>query len=117
MAEEDVEKAAFTYHKGRFKFLKMTFGVKNAPAIFQTLIEKVVKGLGHCVRAYMDDLVVFSGSWKEYKAHVRQVLGTLRKAGLTTNPSKHQWGGEGGKGHGDMSSLSTPTLSGTDDKL
>ena len=42
----------------------------------------------------MDDLVIFSNSWEEHRRHVREVLQTLREAGLTANPSKCQWGGE-----------------------
>ena len=38
MATEDIPKAAFTCHKGKFEFLRMPFGVKNALAVFQELM-------------------------------------------------------------------------------
>jgi len=40
----------------------MPFGVKDAPAIFQTLIEEVLQGLDEFVREYMEDLIIFSQS-------------------------------------------------------
>ena len=42
----------------------------------------------------MDNLVIFSDSWEEHRRHVREVLQTLREAGLTANPNKCQCGGE-----------------------
>ena len=43
MVEEDICKTAFTCHCGRFEFLRMPFGVKNAPAVFQELMQSVFK--------------------------------------------------------------------------
>ena len=39
MAEKDIPKTAFVCHKGKFEFTRITFGVRNAPAIFQTLMD------------------------------------------------------------------------------
>ena len=43
---EDRDKTTFVCHKGKFRFTRMPFGVCNAPAVFQALMEKVLKGLG-----------------------------------------------------------------------
>ena len=67
----------------------MRFGAKNAPAIFQTLTEEVLDGLGF-VKAYMDDLIIFSDSCEEHELLVTQVLGALTKAGLIANSEKCQ---------------------------
>ena len=90
---EDRDKTTFVCHKGKYRFTRMPFGVCNAPAIFQTLMNKVVKGLENCCRVYMDDLIVYSNSWEEHMNHIRQALRALKQAGLTANPNKCEWGG------------------------
>ena len=90
---EDRDKTTFVCHKGKFRFTRMPFGVCNAPAVFQTLMDGVVRGLESFCRVYMDDLVIYSNSWTEHMTHVRQVLGALKNAGLTANPNKCEWGG------------------------
>ena len=94
MEPEDVCKTAFTCHWGKFEFLRIPFGVKNAPAIFQILMDKVLKGLEKFSRAYMDDIIIYSATCADHKEHVKRVLQTLRDAELTANPAKCQWGGE-----------------------
>ena len=71
----------------------MPFGVKNAPAVFQSLISDIMKECSSFARAYMDDVVIFSKTWKLHKVHVRKVLDSLRGAGLTANQKKCCWGG------------------------
>ena len=90
---EDRDKTTFVCHRGKYRFTRMPFGVCNAPAIFQTLMEKVIKGLGKFCRVYMDDLIIFSDSWEQHTQHIKEVLKALRKAGLTANPTKCEWGG------------------------
>ena len=41
IVEGDIEKTAFAFHWGRFEFLRMPFGVRNAPTVFQELMQKV----------------------------------------------------------------------------
>ena len=91
---EDRDKTTFVCHRGKFKFTRMPFGVCNAPAIFQTLMEKVLHGLNDFCKVYMDDLIIFSNNWKEHMTHVRKVLVALKEAGLTANPTKCEWGGQ-----------------------
>ena len=66
---------------------------KTTSAIFQTLMERVVQGLGDFCKVYMDDLIIFSNTWTEHLTHLRKVLGALQQAGLTANPDKCEWGG------------------------
>jgi len=89
----DQPKTAFICHKGKFQFTRMPFGVKNAPAVFQELMNNVLREETEFASPYMDDVVIFSGTWEEHIGHIRRVLEKLKRAGLTTNPSKCYWGG------------------------
>ena len=93
LTDEAMEKTAFTCHKGAFHFTRMPFGVKNAPACFQSLMQKVLSELGEFATAYMDDVVIFSPTWQDHVVHVGRVLQAIRLAGLTVNPTKCCWGG------------------------
>ena len=88
MVQDDIGKTAFVCHRGKFEFLRMPFGVTNTPAVFQSFMTTILKYFSAFAHPYMDDIVIFSGSWEVHKVHVRQVLDCLRKAGLTANPHK-----------------------------
>ena len=92
MAKGDCHKTAFVCHKGKYQFTRMPFGVRNAPAVFQTLMDRVLKELKQFCMVYMDDLIIFSDTWSDHVKHVRKVLDALRGAGLTANPQKCEWG-------------------------
>ena len=92
LTDAAMEKTAFTCHKGAFHFTRMPFGVKNAPACFQALMQQVLVELGEFATAYMD-VVIFSPTWEDHVVHVGRVLQAIRIAGLTVNPSKCCWGG------------------------
>ena len=93
LTEAAQPKTAFTCHRGTFHFTRMPFGVKNAPACFQSLMQRVLAELTEFLTAYMDDVVIFSSTWEDHVAHIDRVLSTLGEAGLTVNPSKCKWGG------------------------
>ena len=93
MDDDSIDKTAFSCHRGRFEFVRMPFGLKNAPAIFQTLMTKVLDPCREFASPYMDDVVIYSTDWKIHVRHVRQLLDCLRRAGLTANPWKCHWGG------------------------
>ena len=59
MSEEFQEKTAFVMHNGLYEFAMMPFGLCSAPATFQRLMRKVLKGLVNekCM-VYLDDLLV-----------------------------------------------------------
>ena len=65
----------------------MPFGLKNAPATFQRLMNRVVAGLAGCA-VYLDDLVVYSDSWFSHMQRVRVLLYRLAEATLTVYLAK-----------------------------
>ena len=93
MHPDDIQKTAFACHQGKYEFLRMPLGVRNAPAVFQELMTKLFRNHKAYCSPYMDDLIVYSSSWKEHVGHVREVLSILRTACLTANPAKCHWGG------------------------
>jgi Reverse transcriptase (RNA-dependent DNA polymerase) len=59
--EEDIAKTVFTCTEGYYEFLVMTFGLTNAPATFQEIMNKVFqKQKGKSVVVYLDDIMIFS---------------------------------------------------------
>lgn len=86
-----IPKTSFVTSQGKFEFLVLPFGLKNAPASFQRLMDKVLAGIGNSL-AYIDDIVVFSDSWAEHKQHLEQVFRRLHEAGLVVKSKKCQFG-------------------------
>ena len=80
------EKMAFVTQSGLFEFSVMPFGLKNAPATFQRLMETVLADLNRSV--YLDDIIVTGESFSEHVANLMQVLMRLRDAGLQLKPRK-----------------------------
>ena len=70
----------------------MPFGFNGAPATFQRLLDRVIRGMSEYTAAYLDDLVVYSATWKDHLEHVRQVLVRLSESGLMAKPDKCQFG-------------------------
>ncbi|XP_078246874.1 uncharacterized protein LOC144588278 [Pogona vitticeps] len=90
MAEESRDKTAFITHVGTFRFRRMPFGLKNAGASFQRMIDKLLQGLPYA-NAYLDDVAIFSNDFESHLTHIETVLSRLQQAGLTVKASKCQW--------------------------
>ena len=89
MDKASQEKTAFTTHAGLYEFQKMPFGLANAPATFQRLMEVVLHGLAREVCfVYLDDIVVVGATWEEHLANLTRVLDRIRRAGLKLKPKK-----------------------------
>lgn len=83
MHSDDACKTAFSTPYGYFQFDRMTFGLKNAPAIFQRLMDQVLAGLqGTELFVYMDDIVVYVSSLQEHDSKIKTLMTRLRKANL-----------------------------------
>jgi len=65
----------------------------NAPAMFQSMMDEILRDVQSFSRAYMDDVVIFSCSLSDHLTHIREVLARIRAAGLTVNPNKCKWAG------------------------
>ena len=89
VAEKDREKTSFVCHRGSFQFVRMPFGVQGAPALFQRVMDYVLRDLiGRCCFVYIDDIVIYSRTPEEHTRHMAEVLEKLRQAGLKVKPSK-----------------------------
>ncbi|KAK1683724.1 hypothetical protein QYE76_044572 [Lolium multiflorum] len=93
MHPEDVPKTAFRTHHGHFEFLVMPFGLSNAPATFQALMNDVLSPyLRRFVLVFFDDILIYSASWAEHLQHVAIVFNELRAHRLHLKRSKCSFG-------------------------
>ena len=89
MSEEDKPKTAFSTGNGLYQFTVMSFGLCNATATFEWLMEKVLSGLPWEVcLLYLDDIIVHGREFGEAIKRLRIVLRRLRDAGLKLSPKK-----------------------------
>ncbi|KAI4890648.1 hypothetical protein NFI96_026380, partial [Prochilodus magdalenae] len=85
-------KTAFVSHCGLFQFKVLPFGLCNAPAMFQRVMNTVLAGLIYkCCAVYLDDIVIASPTFKQHLLDLREVFLRLEKAGLTLKPGKCQF--------------------------
>jgi len=88
MDPADGHKTAFTPF-GHYEFDRMPFGLKNAPATFQRLMDLVLTGLqGEGLFVYMDDIVIYASSLEEHERKYNALIERLRKANLKLQPDK-----------------------------
>ena len=87
--KKDREKTAFCTSDGLFEFKVMPFGLCNAPATFQRLMDMVLAGLKwtNCM-VYINDIIVIGKTFSEHLTNLTQVLNRLREAGLKTPTQK-----------------------------
>ena len=83
IAEADRPKTAFNTRYGHYEFNVVPFGLTNAPATFQTLMNDLMRPfLDDFVIVYLDDILIFSDSLEDHESHVRQVLNVLQERNL-----------------------------------
>lgn len=87
--EKDREKTAFTTPFGLYEYLRMPFGLCNAPATFQRLMQATMSDLMfQIVLVYLDDLLVFSSTLSDHLVRLETVLRRLRETGLKVKVEK-----------------------------
>ncbi|CAI7841735.1 unnamed protein product [Closterium sp. NIES-53] len=89
--KENVRKTAFHGVDGLYEWLFMPFGLRNASAIFQCVMDSLLRGL-ECAACYIDDVVIFRKTEEEHVRDVEHTLEALAAAGLTCHPKKCRWG-------------------------
>ena len=87
LSEEAKPKSAFVTPVDKYEFNRCPFGLTQAPAYFQRLVNKVLIGLPF-VFGYLDDVLIFSPDIKTHLKHIRQVFERLRKADLRLKKEK-----------------------------
>ncbi len=89
MAEEDIEKTAFVTPMGLYEYVRMPFGLKNAPATFQRLMNDILRDYINkiCV-VYLDDILIFSTTLAEHKHAVEKIFRKLQEHNLKIQPDK-----------------------------
>lgn len=89
MHESDAEKTAFSTPFGHYEFKRMPFGLRNAPATFQRLMDRVLTGMqGISLFVYLDDIVIYASSLKEHETKFNKLAERLRGANLRLQPDK-----------------------------
>lgn len=89
LKEEDSDKTAFITRRGMYKFRTMPFGLCNAVATFQRLMDLVLSGLNlNICLTYLDDVVVFARTPEEHLVRLEQVFKRFQSANLKLKPSK-----------------------------
>jgi len=84
VADEDRDKPTFVCHEEAYRYIRLPFGLSNAPATFQRAIDMILGGLQwKSFLVYLDDIIVFSQSAREHKEHQREIISALRGAGIS----------------------------------
>merc|ERR1712002_380874 len=76
LSEKANELSAFVTPDGFYQYKVMPFGMRNAPATFQRLINTVTSGLTGC-EAYLDDIIVYSDTWEDHLQQIRALFNRL----------------------------------------
>lgn len=90
VAAQDKDKTGFVTRRGLFRFVRMPFGLSNAPGTFQRVMDAVLRGLTwqSCL-VYLDDIIVYSrGGMGRHVVELAAVLQRLKVAGLSLKAKK-----------------------------
>jgi hypothetical protein len=93
IAPEDIPKTAFRTRYGHYEYTVMPFGLCNAPATFQRLMNDVFRQqLDKSIIVYLDDILIYSRTAAEHRKHVEEALRLLREHKLYAKLSKCEFG-------------------------
>ena len=88
LTRESRAKSAFVVPMGKWQFKCTPFGLSQAPAYFQLLIDKVLMGCSTFAMGYLDDIIIFSKTEEEHLQHLQEIFIRLRKFGLKMKREK-----------------------------
>jgi len=89
---DDCHKTAFIAPNGFYEYKVIPFGLTNVPATFMPMMHKILHPHRRNAIVYLDDVLIFSGTLAEHKAHVKGVLQALRNACLRLSEAKCVFG-------------------------
>ena len=88
LTRESRAKSAFVVPMGKWQFKRTLFGLSQAPAYFQLLIDKVLMDCGKFAMGYLDDIIIFSKSEEEHLDHLEDIFRRLEHFGLKMKREK-----------------------------
>ena len=89
LSEDAIPKTAFSLETGeKWEFLKVPFGLSQAPAYFMALINKVLEGCEEFALGYMDDILIYSPDEETHLIHIETIFNRLQEAKLKLKLSK-----------------------------
>ena len=89
MYPSDQEKTSFLTPKANYCYIVMPFGLKNAGATYQSLMNKVFSDhIGKIMDVYVNDMLIKTQSEETLLSDLVQVFDTIRKHGMRLNPAK-----------------------------
>ncbi|XP_072061946.1 uncharacterized protein [Arachis hypogaea] len=98
MHPSDQNKTAFITEYGNYCYKVMPFGLKNAGATYQRLMDKVfAKQIGRNIEVYVDDMVAKTKIGNNHLDDLTEIFGQLRKYNIRLNPEKCAFGVQSGK--------------------
>ena len=71
--KSSIPKTAFNLPFGKFEYVKVPFGLEQAPAYFQELMTGILKDFDFAI-AYLDDIIIFSRTAEDHLTHIRKVF-------------------------------------------
>jgi len=90
--KKDIPKTAFSVESGHYEFIRMPFGLKNAPCTFQRVMDNVLRDfLGKFCLVYMDDIIVYSTSLQEHLENLTSVFTRLQEANFKIQLNKSEF--------------------------
>lgn len=93
VARNSRELTAFRTEDGLFQFKRMPFGLANAPASFQRMINALLSGMkGINLQVFMDDICIATDTWEEHLKLLAQLFDLVIKSGLRLKSSKCVFG-------------------------
>lgn len=86
---EDIEKTAFSVNNGKYEFLRLPFGLKNAPSIFQRALDDILRDhIGRRCYVYIDDIIIFSKDEDSHFEDLDAIFETLNGANMKVQLDK-----------------------------
>jgi hypothetical protein len=98
LKKEDEEKIAFITTYGVFCYQVMPFGLKNAGATYQRMMQNCLGSqIGHNIQVYIDDVVITTRKEESLISDLRETFDNLNRYKLKLNPTKCSFGVSAGQ--------------------
>ena len=98
MDPDDQEKTSFVTAQGTYRYCGMPFGLKNAGATYQRLVNRMFqKQIGTTMEVYINDMMLKSTTAELHIAHLSEAFQILRNYNMKLNPAKFAFGVSAGK--------------------